>query len=139
MKCPHEQCFHAPSISSFIFPETSSPSTLSRTSSHLPSKRDNHFSVFVRVSFELQNSISKLAIFVDTVGKNSKETLTKTLKWLSLLEGRWLLVLDNVDGEEVSLCIQCLSAMLSLQPTSLFEYHLLIYPVGVLGASISFS
>ena len=50
----------------------------------------------------LQNSISKLAIFVDTVGKNSKETLTKTLKWLSLLEGRWLLVLDNVDGEEVS-------------------------------------
>jgi hypothetical protein len=28
--------------------------------------------------------------------------LTKTLKWLSLLEGRWLLVLDNVDGEEVS-------------------------------------
>jgi hypothetical protein len=30
----------------------------------------------------LQNSISKLAIFVDTVGKNSKETLTKTLKTL---------------------------------------------------------
>jgi hypothetical protein len=27
----------------------------------------------------LQNSISKLAIFVDAVGKNSKETLTKTL------------------------------------------------------------
>jgi tetratricopeptide (TPR) repeat protein len=50
----------------------------------------------------LQNSISKLAIFIDTVGKNSKETLNKTLKWLSLLERRWLLVLDNVDGEEVS-------------------------------------
>ena len=50
----------------------------------------------------LQNSISKLAIFINTVGKNSKETLTKTLKWLSLLDGRWLLILDNVDGEEVS-------------------------------------
>jgi hypothetical protein len=37
----------------------------------------------------LQNSISKLATFIDTDGKNSKETLNKTLKWLILGKYSW--------------------------------------------------
>jgi hypothetical protein len=40
----------------------------------------------------LEDSITSLAIDVDTTGQNSKETLKRTLKWLSNLTGRWLLV-----------------------------------------------
>ncbi|XP_053393963.1 uncharacterized protein LOC128555524 [Mercenaria mercenaria] len=49
----------------------------------------------------LEDSIQRLAIDTNIVGKNAKETLTKTLKWLSSIQDRWLLVVDNVDMEEI--------------------------------------
>ena len=48
-----------------------------------------------------ENSLSKLALDAETIGKNSQETLSLTLKWLSNLSSRWLLVADNVDQEEL--------------------------------------
>lgn len=50
----------------------------------------------------LEDSITSLAIDVDTTGQNSKETLKRTLKWLSNLTERWLLVVDNADEEYIS-------------------------------------
>ena len=50
----------------------------------------------------LEDSITSLAIDVNTTGQNSKETLKRTLKWLSNLTGRWLLVVDNADEEYIS-------------------------------------
>ncbi|XP_045188920.2 uncharacterized protein LOC123546576 [Mercenaria mercenaria] len=49
----------------------------------------------------LEDSIQRLAIDTNTVGKDAKETLTKTLKWMSSIQDRWLLVIDNVDMEEI--------------------------------------
>ena len=49
-----------------------------------------------------ENSIAKLALDAEKVGRNSQETLSLTLKWLSNLSLRWLLVVDNVDQEELS-------------------------------------
>ena len=48
-----------------------------------------------------ENSLSKLALDAETIGKNAQETLSLTLKWLSNLSSRWLLVVDNVDQEEL--------------------------------------
>ena len=50
----------------------------------------------------LDTSLSKLAIDVNCVGKDFQETLFGTLKWLSSLETKWLLVIDNVDSEDIS-------------------------------------
>ena len=50
----------------------------------------------------LEDSITSLAIDVDTTGQNSKETLKRTLKWLSKLTRKWLLVVDNADEEYIS-------------------------------------
>jgi hypothetical protein len=76
-----------------------SSSALSTTRSHLPVKFDNHFKVLFSVSFAwrfkqlypsgvfwmsaessdaLEDSITSLAIDVDTTGQNSKETLKRT-------------------------------------------------------------
>ena len=49
-----------------------------------------------------ENSLSKLALDAETIGKNSQETLSRTLKWLTTLSSRWLLVVDNVDQEELN-------------------------------------
>lgn len=50
----------------------------------------------------LDNSIQRLAIDVNTTGSTSQETLLKTLRWLSLIQSRWLLVIDNVDEQELT-------------------------------------
>ncbi|CAC5372905.1 unnamed protein product [Mytilus coruscus] len=50
----------------------------------------------------LEDSFATLAIDVDTTGKDFQETFKKTLKWFSSLNGRWLLVVDNVDDEYLS-------------------------------------
>ena len=49
----------------------------------------------------LEDSVQRLAIDINTVGLNAKETLAKTLKWLSSIQECWLLVIDNVDMEEI--------------------------------------
>ncbi|XP_053406876.1 uncharacterized protein LOC128559415 [Mercenaria mercenaria] len=49
----------------------------------------------------LEDSVQRLAIDTNTVGKNAKETLTKTLKLMSSIQDRWLLVIDNADIEEI--------------------------------------
>ena len=50
----------------------------------------------------LENSLTRLALDAETMGKDSKETLSLTLKWLGNLTSRWLLVVDNADQEELS-------------------------------------
>ncbi|XP_053406880.1 uncharacterized protein LOC123546578 [Mercenaria mercenaria] len=59
------------------------------------------FWMSVETTEALEDSIQRLAIDTNTVGKNTKETLTKTLKWMSSIQDRWLLVIDNVDMEEI--------------------------------------
>ena len=49
-----------------------------------------------------EDDVARLAHKVETVGKNSQETLFLTLEWLSKLPSKWLLVVDNVDEEELS-------------------------------------
>ncbi|XP_052810412.1 uncharacterized protein LOC128238488 isoform X2 [Mya arenaria] len=50
----------------------------------------------------IANSLQKLAIDIGTTGQNSQETLHKTTRWLSMLQQKWLLVIDNVDADEIS-------------------------------------
>ena len=50
----------------------------------------------------LEDSVTTLAIDVDTIGKDFRETFKKTLKWFSNLNERWLLVVDNADEEYLS-------------------------------------
>lgn len=49
----------------------------------------------------LEDSLQRLAIDIHIVGKDARETMHKTLRWLSSLTERWLLVIDNVDVEEI--------------------------------------
>ncbi|XP_063405158.1 uncharacterized protein LOC134688391 [Mytilus trossulus] len=50
----------------------------------------------------LEDSLTILALDVDSTGKDFRETLKKTLKWFSNLNERWLLVVDNIDEEYLS-------------------------------------
>ncbi|WAR07803.1 STIP1-like protein [Mya arenaria] len=50
----------------------------------------------------IANSVQKLAIDTGTTGQNEQETLHKTTRWLSMLQQRWLLVIDNVDADDIS-------------------------------------
>ncbi|CAG2196364.1 unnamed protein product [Mytilus edulis] len=50
----------------------------------------------------LEDSLTTLAIDVDTTGKDFRETFKRALKWLSSLNERWLLVVDNIDEEYLS-------------------------------------
>ncbi|CAC5416533.1 unnamed protein product [Mytilus coruscus] len=50
----------------------------------------------------LEDSVTTLAIDVDTIGKDFRETFKRTLKWFSNLKERWLLVVDNADEEYLS-------------------------------------
>ncbi|XP_071133358.1 uncharacterized protein [Mytilus edulis] len=50
----------------------------------------------------LEDSLTTFAIDVDTTGKDFRETFKRTLKWLSCLNERWLLIVDNVDEEYLS-------------------------------------
>ncbi|XP_060567345.1 uncharacterized protein LOC132726094 [Ruditapes philippinarum] len=49
----------------------------------------------------LEDSVQRLAIDINILGNNTKETLVKTLKWLSCVQESWLLVIDNVDMDEI--------------------------------------
>ncbi|XP_053389920.1 uncharacterized protein LOC123546577 [Mercenaria mercenaria] len=59
------------------------------------------FWMSVETNEALEDSIQRLAIDASIIGKNAKETLTQTLKWMSSIQDRWLLVIDNVDMEEI--------------------------------------
>ncbi|CAG2196356.1 unnamed protein product [Mytilus edulis] len=50
----------------------------------------------------LEDSLTTLALDVDSTGKDFRETFKKTLKWFSNLNERWLLVVDNIDEEYLS-------------------------------------
>ncbi|CAC5411598.1 unnamed protein product [Mytilus coruscus] len=50
----------------------------------------------------LEDSLTTLAIEVNTTGKDFRVTFKKTLKWFSSLNDRWLLIVDNVDEECLS-------------------------------------
>ncbi|XP_052809250.1 uncharacterized protein LOC128237708 [Mya arenaria] len=50
----------------------------------------------------IANYIQKLAIDTGTTGQNAQETLHKTTRWLSMLQQKWLLVIDNVDADDIS-------------------------------------
>lgn len=50
----------------------------------------------------LETLVSNLAIDVNTIGNNAKETLLRTLKWIASLQSQWILIIDNVDVEELS-------------------------------------
>lgn len=50
----------------------------------------------------IEDTISSLAIDVNTSGNTTKETLKKTLSWLASLTRGWLLVIDNADSEHIS-------------------------------------
>lgn len=49
----------------------------------------------------LEDALQRLAIDVNTVGENSKETMLKSLKWMASIQERWLLVIDNLDQDEL--------------------------------------
>ncbi|VDI42249.1 Hypothetical predicted protein [Mytilus galloprovincialis] len=55
---------------------------------------------------KIEDSLTTLAIDVDTTGKDFRETFKRTLKWLSRLNERWLLIVDNTDEEYLSDNIQ---------------------------------
>ncbi|VDI48370.1 Hypothetical predicted protein [Mytilus galloprovincialis] len=50
----------------------------------------------------LEDTITTLAVDLNLIGGNSKETLKKTLSWLSRLTKRWLLIIDNADTTLIS-------------------------------------
>ncbi|WAR07943.1 STIP1-like protein [Mya arenaria] len=50
----------------------------------------------------IADSVQRLAIDTGTTGQNAQETLHKTTRWLSMLQQKWLLVIDNVDADDVS-------------------------------------
>ncbi|WAR07911.1 hypothetical protein MAR_017869 [Mya arenaria] len=50
----------------------------------------------------MANSVQKLPIDTGTTGQNAQETLHKTTRWLSMLQQKWLLVIDNVDADDLS-------------------------------------
>ena len=52
-------------------------------------------------SATFENSIRSLAAVIGTLGVDMIETQAKTFNWISLRQGRCLIVIDNVDEEEV--------------------------------------
>ncbi|CAC5390663.1 unnamed protein product [Mytilus coruscus] len=50
----------------------------------------------------LEDTITTLAVDLNLIGGNSKETLKKTLSWLSRLTKKWLLIIDNADTPIIS-------------------------------------
>lgn len=50
----------------------------------------------------LDNCIQRLAIDVNTTSTTTRETLYKTLTWLSKIQDQWLLVIDNIDVEDLN-------------------------------------
>ncbi|XP_076362998.1 uncharacterized protein LOC143253279 isoform X2 [Tachypleus tridentatus] len=51
----------------------------------------------------LENSLRNMAIDAQTVGKDSKDTTRLTLNWVASIKEQWMLVVDNVDEEDLSL------------------------------------
>ncbi|WAQ93734.1 FBX11-like protein [Mya arenaria] len=60
------------------------------------------FSINAECEETFCNAIQCLAFDIETVGKNVKETLYKTTKWLTSLKHRWLLLIDNMDTDDIS-------------------------------------
>ncbi|WAR07802.1 HSOP1-like protein [Mya arenaria] len=50
----------------------------------------------------ISDSVHRLAIDTGTTGQNAQETLHKTTRWLSMVQQKWLLVIDNVDADDIS-------------------------------------
>ncbi|XP_022244846.1 uncharacterized protein LOC111086415 [Limulus polyphemus] len=51
----------------------------------------------------LENSLRNLAIDAQTVGRDSKDTTRLTLNWVTSIKEQWMLIVDNVDEEDLSL------------------------------------
>ncbi|XP_053406877.1 uncharacterized protein LOC128559416 [Mercenaria mercenaria] len=49
----------------------------------------------------LEDSLHKIALDTYNVGNDAKESMRKTISWMSKLQQRWLLVIDNLDMEEI--------------------------------------
>ncbi|CAC5386842.1 unnamed protein product [Mytilus coruscus] len=64
--------------------------------------RGGIFWVSAESNVSLNDTITTLAVDINQVGQTGMETFKRTLTWLSRLEKRWLLVIDNADTDIVS-------------------------------------
>ena len=48
----------------------------------------------------IENSIREIAIDALTEGKDNRETVQRTLRWIASIKERWLLVVDNLDEDQ---------------------------------------